>query len=132
MNRLETNSSEESYFFAKYVTSLKNKNDSFSHWIFNFTPAEIKKLQELYNIKGRVKIVLICAKEGLNDSELAIIDYNTAMDCLGVASGVKSYRINIKAYSKKHGLRIYGSGRADKLNGTDNTLKVTRKELAAL
>ena len=30
-----------------------------------------------------------------------------------------AYRINIKAYNKKHGLRMYGSGRSDKINGKD-------------
>lgn len=130
--RLETNNNEECYFFAKYVTDIKNKSASFNHWAFIFTPAEIKRMQELHLEKGNVKVVLICAKEGFSESELAIISYADAMDCLGVETGIKAYRINIKAYSKKHGLRMYGSGRSDKLNGKDNTLKVTRQELAAL
>lgn len=100
--------------------------------MFNFNPVEIKRLQNLYRVKGNVKVVLICVKEGFADSELAIINYEDAMDCLGVDAGVKAHRINIKAYNKKHGLRMYGSGRSDKLNGKDNTLKVTRQELAAL
>lgn len=79
-----------------------------------------------------MKVVLICVKDGFIDSELAIISYEDAMACLGVDTGVKAYRINIKAYNKKHGLRMYGSGRSDKLNGKDNTIKVTRQELAAL
>jgi len=82
--------------------------------------------------KGNVKVVLICVKPGFTDSELAIVGYEDAMDCLGVEIGTKSPRINIKAYSKKHGLRMYGSGRSDKLNGKDNTIKITRNELAAL
>lgn len=130
--RLETNNNSECYFFAKYVTDLKNKTGTFKHWIFNFTQSEISTLQELYHDRGQVKVVLICAKEGLADSELAIISYEDAMDCLGIEAGVKSYRINIKSYNKLHGLRMYGSGRSDKLNGKDNTLKVTRKELVAL
>lgn len=130
--RLETNNNDECYFFAKYVTDLKNKNEGFNHWIFNFSKAEIGKLQSLKDEKGNVKVVLICAKEGFADSELAIVSYEDAMDCLGVDVGVKAHRINIKAYSKKHGLRMYGSGRCDKLSGRDNTLRVTRQELAAL
>lgn len=130
--RLETNNNEECYFFAKYVTDKKNKTDSFNHWIFNFSPEEVKTLQDLHLDLGKVKVVLICAKEGLANSELAIVDYDDAMDCLGVAVGVKSYRINIKAYSKKHGLRMYGSGRSDLLDGKDNTLPVSRQALAAL
>lgn len=111
---------------------MRNKNDGFNHWIFNFSQAEISKLQNLKAEKGDVKVVLICVKEGFSDSELAIVSYEDAMDCLGVDVGVKAHRINIKAYSKKHGLRMYGSGRSDKLNGKDNTLRVKRQELAAL
>ena len=130
--RLETNNNNECYFIAKYVTDLKTKTDAFNHWVFIFSPAEVKKMQELHREKGNVKVVLICVKEGFSDSELAIINYEDVMDCLGVDAGVKSYRINIKAYNKKHGLRMYGSGRSDKLNGKDNTLKVARQELVAL
>ena len=130
--RLETNNNEERYYFAKYKMAQKNKTDSFSHWVFTFTPAEIIKLQELQQEKGQVKVVLICVKEGFADSELAIISYQDAVDCMGVDAGVSPYRINIKAYKKKRGLRMYGSGRSDKLNGKDNTLTITRKELVAL
>ena len=97
-----------------------------------FHPAEISKLQELHREKAQVKMVLICEKEGLSDSKLAIVSYQDAVDCLGTDAGVTPYRINIKPYQKKHGLRMYGSGRSDKLDGKDNTILVARKELAAL
>ena len=129
---LETNNNEECFLFAKYVKDRKNKTDRFSHWIFNFTDSEIEKLQELRAEKGNVKLVLICVKEGFSDSELAIVDYNEAIDCLGVHCGIKAYRINVKAIENKHGLRIYGSGRSDKVDGKDNTLRVSRKELTQL
>ena len=44
--RFETNNNGEYYFFAKYVTDLKHKNENFAHWVFNFTNTEIHKLQE--------------------------------------------------------------------------------------
>lgn len=130
--RLETNNNGECYYFAKYVAAQKNKTETFNHWIFNFTPAEINKMQEMHQEKGQVKVVLICVKDGFSDSELAVIGYKEAMDCLGVDSGVTPYRINIKAYQKKHGLRMYGSGRSDKINGKDNTLPVPRNVLETL
>lgn len=83
-------------------------------------------------INQESEVVLIWVKEGFSDSELATINYEDAMDCLGVETGVKTYRINTNAYSKKHALRMYGSGCSDKLNGKDNTIKVTQQELAAL
>ena len=131
--RLETNNNKECYFYTKYVTVKKNKSDNFYHWIFNFSEAETGKLNELYNLKHNVKLVLICVKAGFTGSELAIIDYEDAIDCLGCEKGFNPpYRINIKAYDKKHGLRMYGLGRSDKINGKDNTLLISRNELIEL
>lgn len=130
--RLETDKNGECFFFAKYVHERKNKNEKYSHWIFNFTNGEVEKLQELYLQKNNVKLVLICVKEGLTDSELAVVNYEDAMDCLGVECGVKNYRINIKSVDKKRGLRMYGSGRNDMVNGQDNTLRVSRQQLREL
>lgn len=125
--RFETEKNGECFFFAKYVHERKNKNDKYSHWIFNFTNGEVAKLQELYMQKNNVKIVLICVKDGLGDSELAVVNYEDAIECLGINCGVKNYRINIKALDKKRGLRMYGSGHSDIVNGMDNTLRVSRQ-----
>ena len=130
--RLETNNNDECYCFAKYVNEVKNKTDRFSHWAFTFTESEINKLQELREEKKSVKLVLICVKEKFVGSELAIVEYDDAMDCLGVGRGVTPYRISIKAIEGKHGLRMYGSGRSDRINGKENTLHISRKELKNL
>lgn len=124
--KLETNNSRESFYYVKYA-SAKKKN-----WVFNFTLEEVKKLEELYAVNFRVKLVLICLKEGLVGCEMAIINYDKAMDCLGVYLGVKTYRVNIKAIDGKHGLRMYGSGRSDMIDGKDNTLRVDRNAINAL
>lgn len=76
-----------------------------------------------------VQLALICVKEGLKDSEIALVD---SMDCMGIGTGIKSYRINIKAVDNKHGLRMYESGRSDRLNGKDNTVKVPRDAMKFL
>lgn len=131
--RMETNNMSECYIFSKFVTKKEADAKGRWNWTFNFTDAEIVKIQSLYQKSGNVKLALICVKEGLVDSELAVIDYNEAMDCLGVNIGVKRCRINIKTpEGKDYGLRMYGSGRSDKLHGKDNTLRVTRKILETL
>lgn len=129
---LETDAHGECYVYAKYVTQKKADVQNRWRWTFNFSSSEVKKIQELFQHNNNVKLALICAKEGFADSELAVVDYYDAMDCLGVDKGVINYRISIKAIENQHGLRMYGSGRSDKLKGVDNTLKITRKVLEEL
>ena len=120
-----------------------NKTEKFEHWIFNFDKDEIKTLIDLHKGYGNVKLALICIKPGLTDSELALLDYENAMDCLGVNIGVKSRTINIKYLKKskkgegatgqgKIGLRAFGSGRDEKIDGRDNTIRIPRDALKKL
>ena len=100
--------------------------------ILQETEEEIQKLISMQKESQNVQLALICVKEGLKDSEISLVDYNMAMDCMGIDTGIKSYRINIKAVDNKHGLRMYGSGRSDRLNGKDNTVKVPRDAMKSL
>lgn len=127
--RLETDNAGESYVYAKFVTQKNADGKKRWRWTFNFSDAEVLRIQELYRPSNNVKLALICAKDGFAGSELAVVDYREAMDCLGVDKGVKNYRITIKTMDNQHGLRMYGSGRSDKINGKDNTLVVTRTAL---
>ena len=81
---------------------------------------------------GNVKLALICAMPNLTNGEIALIDYAMAMECMGVGTGIQSYRISIKARDHQHGLRMYGSGRSDKIDGQDNTLFVSRDAIKGL
>ena len=130
--RLETNNASESYVYAKFVTQKSADGKNRWRWTFNFSDAEVRRIQELHSSNGNVKLALICAKEGFTDSELAVVGYHEAMDSLGVDKGVKNYRITIKTMDNQHGLRMYGSGRSDKVNGKDNTWVIARKALTEL
>ena len=133
--RLTTEHSIQDYMiYTKYVNVRENKSDDFGHWIFSFSADEIQKMIDLDKQGFTVKFALICAKKDLKDCELALVDYEDVMDCIGLSKGIKAstYRINIKAIDGKHGLRMYGSGRSDKIHGRDNTLKVPRDALKDL
>ena len=142
--RLTTDNSPNDYIiFTKAVMAQNNKTEKFEHWIFNFDEDEVKTLSELQRDYGNVRLALICIQPGLTDSELALLDYDTAMDCLGVNIGVKSRTINIKHLKKskkgegqtgqgKNGLRAFGSGRYEKIEGRDNTILIPRNALKKL
>ena len=131
--RITTENSKKDYMiFTKAVNEQKNKANTFHHWIFNFTNDEIITLQKLHNEYGNVKVSLICFTDELKDGEVALIDYDQAMECMGVTKNIVPYRLNIKAVGGKHGLKMYGSGRSDKLDGKDNTISLQRNALKAL
>lgn len=129
--RLETNHNGEAFFYCKYRTSPSKSNDGLL-WTFQFTDEEVKTLQNLHNRNEQLRIVLICAKKCITKSELAIVNSDEAFDCLGIERGVKKYSISIKYLKNKHGLRMYGSGRSDKVDGKDNTLVVRRNRIKHL
>lgn len=133
--RLTTqNSSCDYMIYTKYVNARENKCEDFDHWIFSFSAEEIQKMIELNQQGFSVKFAFICAQKDLKDCELALVDYKDVMDCIGLDKGIKAstYRINIKAIEGRHGLRMYGSGRSDKVRGQDNTIKVPRDALKDL
>lgn len=126
------NSTNDYMVFTKAVNERKNDTDKFHHWIFNFTSEEVNTLEKLNSEHGNVKLALICFTDTLKDGELAFIDYDEAIECMGVSKNIKPYRINIKAIGSKQGLRMYGSGRSDLLDGKDNTVHLSRNALKCL
>lgn len=135
---LTTQNSHQDYIiYTKYVKNNKNKKADLRHWIFTFTPEELQKTIVLKEQGYNLKFAFICAQEDLKDykdCELALVDYKDVLECTGIKKGIKgkSYRINIKALNGKHGLRMYGSGRNDKIDGRDNTVPVRRDALKDL
>ena len=133
--RLTTQNSPQEYIiYTKYVNIQKNKSTDVRHWIFGFSSEELQKIIDLKQQGYDIKFAFICVQEDLKGCELAVVDYNRVLKCIGIEKGIKktSYRINIKAFGKKHGLRMYGSGLSDKTDGRDTMLKLDRDALKDL
>ena len=131
--RLTTESNKDGYIiFAKYRSdpaSTKGKDGS-CRWAFQFTDAEMGRLEELCQQTASLKLALVCAKgQTLTDSELALIDYEQALECLG--KGFTNPTINVLQVPGKM-LRMYGTAREEKLNGKDNCIKVDRDAASKL
>ncbi|MGG3792525.1 hypothetical protein [Geobacillus thermodenitrificans] len=123
-----TNDSGEYLIFAKYVSKpLPRQNEDVQIWQFTFSQEEIEKIRKYEDSNIRHYFALICGRKGLKNSEIALLSLNDIKDCLDVDYQRPSYRITIKSEKGKHGLRAYGTGRADKnLDGSDNTIRLPR------
>lgn len=119
--------------YMKYVSApIKRKNGNTQLWQFSFSHDEIKTIRNYKEEDKKIIFALICGKKDLKNSEIAILSLNEAKDCLDVNYDRESYRISVKCEKNNHGLRVYGTGRADKLNGKDNTIKISRDRVADL
>lgn len=119
---IETNYGKHKVYI-KYVTSpTENKNKKTTLWNFTFSNLEI----ELIRKNNITHLALICAREGLNNCEIAILTYDQAIDCLDIDYLRNNYRISIKYQKDIEGLKAYGTGRSDIKDGKDNTLRITR------
>lgn len=122
------NDQGEYRIYAKYSSSpLKRKKQTTQLWQFHFSKEEIMEVKGIEESNVIYKFAFICGKpESLQDSQIAILNLMDLKDCLDVGFIRESHRITIKSQKGAHGLKVYGTGRADILDGHDNTIRVPR------
>jgi len=127
-----SNDSGDYMIFAKYVSEpSKRQKKNVQVWQFNFSQEEIEKIRSYENIKHQHYFALICGKEELKDSEIALLSLTDIKECLDIEYYRPSYRVTIKFEKGRHGLGAYGTGRVDKTeNGQDNTIRLPRDIIA--
>ena len=129
--RITTNKAEYTVF-AKYVKPTVSRSGTTKHWVFQFSKREIERLIDVRQQSENVRLALICTSERLAESELALINYEQAMDAMGVKKGIRNPRIDVLAIAGRHGLQVYGSGMDVKKEGKDNTINISRNEMDLL
>lgn len=118
--------------YAKYVSlPLRRQKKDVQLWQFVFTHDEVKYIRGYLENSKKLFFVLICGRDKLQDSEIVILSQDEVRDCLDIDYDRESYRITIKWEKGIHGLKAYGTGRADILNGMDNTIRVPRDILSS-
>ena len=125
------NSPTEHTVIVKYRNHEDSQHKNTRCWTFQFQDSEIEKLIELHEQGAKLKIALLCLTNNLTNCELVLIDYQDAITCLGIDKGMRSPYITVKC-KKKHQPRIYGSGREEKIDGSDNSILVKRDAIAQL
>ena len=111
--------------FAKYVRAADNMREGYDRWTFYFSEAEVDALMRLRERGRRVWAALICWKG--KGGEVALLDCDQVLDCLGVSIGARSKSVTIQRFAGKRGLRAYGTGR-----DMDHAIVIARGVIASL
>ncbi len=78
----------------------------------------------------------ICGQKQLSDYNqvIAIVYWDEFLECVDIDKELVrgTARLSVKAVKGSPWLRLYGSKRADRLNGKDNTIRIERSRLSNL
>lgn len=103
--------------YLKYVgTCNKSKVAGKEHstWVVNFTSAENTYIRTKFKQDNRKNIVvLVCAKPNLQETCIAILSLDEALECLGDDNQNDQRRINVKYKKGSRHLECYGTAIPD-------------------
>ncbi len=117
--------------YTKYASMPgKRKNKHTKIWTFSFSTEEMERIKQYRDNGKKYAFAFVCGQHNkMQDSEIAILTLEQAQDCLDIDFQRENHRITVKAIKGRRGLGVYGTGRADQLNGKDNTLRIKRDAL---
>jgi hypothetical protein len=133
----EVSTNNDDYMiYAKYHTSPTGSKDF--TWSFTFSDRELEEINKLKdeNKDKTLVFAFICSQKQLSDynQEIAVVYWDEFTECIDMNK--KDYRgtarLSVKLMKGAKALRIYGSKRADVLDGKDNTIKIERNRLSSL
>lgn len=134
----EVTTNQNSYIvYTKYNTSPTGSKDF--TWSFPFSDNEIEEISKIHHENNKEKefiFAFICGQKQLSDYNqvIAIVYWDEFIECVDIEKEQirGTARLSVKAVKGSPRLRIYGSKRADMLDGKDNTIKIERNRLADL
>jgi len=126
-----TTNQGEYEIYTKYVSMpAKRKDEGNKMWTFSFSSKELQTIEKYQNNGKNHVFALICGvHEKMQNSEIAVLTLEEVKDCLDPSLKRKNHRIVVRVGKRQRNLRVYGTGRADQLNGKDNTLQIRRGAL---
>lgn len=95
-------------------------------WNFPFTDSQIDEIENMENNYRDLYFIFVCGRKSLNKSRIAVVPKNVIFQCVDFKriQKYKSQSIKIRLIKGHWDFNIYGTARADKINGHNNTLKV--------
>lgn len=95
--------------FVKYSSKPVRSNDKTDKWVINFTTAEYNVVNALPKEGYKNFVVLICSKETLNNTEVAVLSLEKALKIMGNDNINKVKRIDVKAQKGSKYLKVFGT-----------------------
>ncbi|NME99232.1 hypothetical protein [Aneurinibacillus aneurinilyticus] len=105
-----------------------------SIWNFPFTEKQIDEIKGIESEEKQMYFAFVCGKIPLNKSRIAVIPADILFQCIDIdrSDKYKSQSVKIKLVKGCWDFEVYGTARADRINGLDNTLKVRVKNIDEL
>lgn len=107
--------------------------------LFPFSDNELEEIIKIHHENSKEKefiFAFICGQKQLSDYNqvIAIIYWDEFLECVDIEKEQirGTARLLVKAVKGSPWLRIYGSKRADMLDGKDNTIRIERSRLSSL
>nr|WP_255706922.1 MULTISPECIES: hypothetical protein [unclassified Anoxybacillus] len=122
--------------YTKYLTTPSGSEDF--TWSFTFSDNEIQEIINVHqgNPDKMLIFAFICGQKQISDSNqiIAIVHWDEFVACVDVNKKQSrgTPRLSVKAVKGSPRFRIYGSKRADMLDGKDNTIRIERNRLKTL
>lgn len=119
--------------FSEKPSSESEKKCS-SIWNFPFTDSQIDEIKELNLGQRNLYFVFVCGRSSLNKSRIAVIPQDIIFQCIDInrKDKYKGQSVKIRLVKNSWDFDIYGTARADKFEGKDNTFKVRVKNIDEL
>nr|WP_216367375.1 hypothetical protein [Anoxybacillus sp. EFIL] len=128
---------KDSYIiYAKYHTTPSGSEDF--TWSFTFSDNEIQEIINVHQNHSDKTLIFafICGQKQVSDNNqiIAIVRWDEFVACVDVNKQQSrgTPRLSVKVIKGSPRFRIYGSKRADLLDGKDNTIRIERNRLREL
>lgn len=115
--------------YTKYVV---NSNPKDKLWNLMITESEADEMNRLISENDSLLFIIICAYKQVrtNNTEIAALYPSELKSCIDLDCKInKNLRLSMK---HSLNLSIYGTHRADKIEGEDNTIKIPRRRILEL
>ena len=104
---------EDYNLFLKYSSKPAKEGKDYSRWDIQFTDSEYDVVKTYSKEKHKNLVVLVCSKEGLTNTEIAVIEASRIPKLLGEDTVNQNRRITVKAIKGSKFLRVYGTALKD-------------------